>query len=73
MNWWEKVKAFPKTVREFLSEVRTEIGKTYFPGREEVQATTLVVIVTSVLFSLFLYVADIGIGAALKGLFGLSS
>jgi|CXWL01.1.fsa_nt_gi preprotein translocase subunit SecE len=73
MNWWEKVKAFPKTVREFLSEVRTEIGKTYFPGREEVMATTIVVIVTSVIFSVFLFVADQAIVAALKGLFGLAS
>jgi preprotein translocase subunit SecE len=51
MNWWTK------TV-EFLSEVRTEMRKVSFPARDEVVSTTIVVIVTSVVFAAFLFVAD---------------
>ena len=51
MNWWTKTK-------EFLSEVRTEMRKVSFPARDEVVATTIVVIVTSVVFAAFLFVAD---------------
>ena len=46
MNWWTK------TV-EFLSEVRTEMRKVSFPARDEVVSTTIVVIVTSVVFGRF--------------------
>jgi preprotein translocase subunit SecE len=51
MNWWNK------TV-EFLSEVRTEMRKVSFPTRDEVVATTIVVLITSVVFAAFLFVAD---------------
>jgi preprotein translocase subunit SecE len=43
---------------EFLSEVRTEMRKVSFPARDEVVSTTIVVIVTSVVFAAFLFVAD---------------
>ena len=51
MNWLTKTK-------EFLSEVRTEMRKVSFPALEEVVSTTIVVIVTSVVFAAFLFVAD---------------
>jgi len=51
MNWWTK------TV-EFLSEVRTEMRKVSFPARDEVVATTVVVVITSVVFAVFLFAAD---------------
>jgi preprotein translocase subunit SecE len=51
MNWLTKTK-------EFLSEVRTEMRKVSFPARDEVVSTTIVVIVTSVVFAAFLFVAD---------------
>ena len=51
MNWLTKTK-------EFLSEVRTEMRKVSFPARDEVVSTTIVVIITSVVFAAFLFVAD---------------
>jgi preprotein translocase subunit SecE len=51
MNWWTK------TV-EFVSEVRTEMRKVSFPPRDEVVATTVVVVITSVVFAVFLFAAD---------------
>ena len=50
-QWWAKS-------REFLSEVRSEMRKVTFPTRDEVVATTIVVIVTSFVFAVFLFVAD---------------
>jgi preprotein translocase subunit SecE len=51
MNWFTKAK-------EFLSEVRTEMRKVSFPTKDEVVGTTVVVVVTSVIFAAFLFVAD---------------
>jgi preprotein translocase subunit SecE len=51
MNWWTKSK-------EFLSEVRSEMRKVSFPTRDEVVATTVVVVITSFVFAAFLFVAD---------------
>ena len=66
MQWWNKTKAF-------LSEVRVEIGKCYFPGRKEVVSTTVVVVITSFIFALFLWVADLVIVWATQGIFKLAS
>jgi preprotein translocase subunit SecE len=51
MNWWTKTK-------EFLSEVRTEMRKVSFPTRDEVTSTTIVVLITSVVFGFYLFLAD---------------
>jgi len=42
----------------FLPEVRTELSKVTFPGRSEVISTTMVVIIASAVFALFLWAAD---------------
>ncbi len=51
MSWWNQIKTF-------LAEVRSEIRKVTFPGRDEVVSTTIVVLVTSVIFAAFLWLAD---------------
>jgi preprotein translocase subunit SecE len=51
-NWWHKSV-------EFLSEVRAEMRKVSFPSREEVVGTTAVVIVTSFVFAVYLWLADL--------------
>jgi preprotein translocase subunit SecE len=51
MNWWTKTK-------EFLSEVRTEMRKVSYPTRDEVVGTTIVVLITSVIFGIFLFASD---------------
>ncbi len=42
----------------FLTEVRTELRKTTWPSLKEVQGTTVVVIVTSFIFAIFLWLVD---------------
>jgi preprotein translocase subunit SecE len=44
--------------QEFLSEVRSEMRKVSFPSRDEVVGTTVVVVITSVVFAFYLWVAD---------------
>jgi preprotein translocase subunit SecE len=44
--------------RRFLSEVRNEMARVTWPTRREVYATTLVVILTSIFFGVFLATVD---------------
>jgi preprotein translocase subunit SecE len=55
-------------IREFFREVVAEVKRCSFPGWDEVRGTTIVVIVTSVVFAVFLWFADFVI---LKGYNGL--
>jgi preprotein translocase subunit SecE len=51
----------------FLGEVRAEMRKVSFPTRDEVVGTTIVVIVTSVIFAIYLWIADLLIQQAYVG------
>jgi len=51
-GWWGRS-------RRFLSEVRNEIARVTWPSRKEVYATTLVVILTSIFFGVYLYGIDV--------------
>ena len=53
-NWWSNS-------RTFLTEVRNEMRRVTWPSRREVYATTMVVIVTSAFFGLYLWVFDVAI------------
>ena len=44
--------------RLFLSEVRNELKRVTWPSQKEVYATTVVVILTSMFFGLYLFVLD---------------
>ena len=48
-----------RQIREFFSETQAEMKKVTFPPREQVVSTTIVVVVTSLIFALFLWVADL--------------
>ena len=50
-NWFERT-------RLFLSEVRNELKRVTWPSQKEVYATTVVVILTSVFFGLYLFTID---------------
>jgi len=58
-NWFVRA-------RRFLIEVRAELSRVTWPTRREVWATTIVVILTSMVFGLYLY----GIDLALSRLVG---
>ena len=45
--------------QEFLRETKTEMKKVSFPSRDEVTATTIIVIITSFVFAVYLWAVDI--------------
>ena len=47
--------------RLFLSEVRNELKRVTWPSQKEVYATTIVVILTSAFFGIYLFILDYGI------------
>ena len=57
--------------RLFLSEVRNELRRVTWPSRKEVYATTVVVILTSIFFGLYLYALDLGMNAIVQWIFRL--
>ncbi len=61
-GWFERM-------RVFLSEVRNELKRVTWPSQKEVVATTVVVILTSIFFGLYLFVLDYGIDAIVSWVF----
>ena len=55
--------------RLFLSEVRNELKRVTWPSQKEVYATTVVVILTSVFFGLYLFVLDFGLNNLAQWIF----
>ena len=45
--------------RAFLAEVKSELKKVTWPSRDEVQATTVVVVITTIFFGFYLYGMDL--------------
>ena len=61
-SWWDNS-------RGFLTEVRNEMRRVTWPSRREVYATTLVVILTSAFFGLYLWGLDLAIDKAVRWVF----
>ena len=66
----EQVAGWFGRARRFLVEVRSELSRVTWPTRREVWATTLVVILTSTVFGIYLYVVDIGLSELVQLLIG---
>jgi preprotein translocase subunit SecE len=56
-------------MRLFLSEVRNELKRVTWPTRREVYATTIVVILVSLFFGLYLWILDIGMDRLVRWIF----
>ena len=59
MNWWTKTREFFASIPRFFREVKSEMSKVSFPSRDEVIGTTMVVLVASFVFAIYLWVADL--------------
>ena len=55
--------------RLFLSEVRNELKRVTWPTGKEVYATTIVVILTSLFFGLYLWIIDLGVDRLVRSIF----
>ena len=57
-------------MRLFLSEVRNELKRVTWPSQKEVYATTVVVILVSLFFGVYLWLLDLGLGRVLAWVLG---
>ena len=55
----EQVGGWFSRARRFLVDVRSELGRVTWPTRREVWATTVVVILVSTFFGLYLWAVDL--------------
>ena len=62
LGWWQRA-------GEFLREVRNEMKRVTWPSQREVYATTVVVILFSVIFGLYMFGIDIALNNAVQWLF----
>jgi preprotein translocase subunit SecE len=63
VNWFVRI-------RQFIEEVWAELKKTSWPAKKEVYGTTVVVIITVVLISAYLWVVDFFLNHAVDLAFG---
>ena len=61
-GWWGNS-------RGFLTEVRNEMRRVTWPSRREIYATTVVVIVTSAFFGVYLWTLDMVVDRAIRWVF----
>ena len=64
----ENLKATPARLNAFLSDVRSEMRKVITPSRDEVQATTITVLITVFVFAAYFWLVDNIIGRAIEAL-----
>lgn len=59
MSWMTRVKDSVVGFSRFFGDVKSEMKKVSYPSRDEVVGTTAVVLVTSVVFAVYLWLADL--------------
>ena len=62
VGWWNNT-------RNFFTEVRNEMRRVTWPSRREVYATTIVVILTSIFFGVYLWGLDIAFARGVQWVF----
>ena len=68
-SFGERMRSWPERIKTFYKDVRNEMRKVTWPGMKEVQATTVVVIITVFLFALYFGVIDYIIQHAVTAMF----
>ena len=65
----KKITGTVQDTREFLHDVRVEMKQVTWPSREDVIATTWVVIATVAFFGVFLWLVDLGVQRGVQYIF----
>lgn len=65
----ERVKNWPPRFRTFYDGIRREMRLVTWPSWQQVQSTTLVVLVTVFLFALYFGVVDYGLAQGMRSLY----
>jgi len=61
-----KIKSWLQRVRSFGTDIYAEMKKVTSPSLKEVRATTMVVLITVLLFGIFFFVVDGVVGTAME-------
>ena len=69
-NFGDRLKSWPERVKAFYNDVRTETRKVWAPSWKEVQATTVVVVITVFVFGVFFFITDSVIQKGVNLLYG---
>ena len=54
----EKIKTWPKAVKDYYTELKLEMRRVTWPSRKQVESTTVVVILTVFAFAAYFQVVD---------------
>ena len=55
-------------IGEFIKKTRGELDKTTFPSRDEVQKTTIIVVISVIFFAVYLFLVDQALSRLITGL-----
>ncbi len=69
-SFGERLKSWPERIKAFYNDVRTETRKVTAPSWKDVQATTIVVVITVFLFGLFFFVIDSVLQKLISAMYG---
>ena len=64
-----RVSSWPEKIKTFYNDVRMEMKKVTTPSLKEVQATTIVVVITVFIFGVYFWLVDFLIGRGIDFLF----
>jgi len=64
--WLHWLPAKLAELRQFFVEVKAELKKVSWPGKDEVRTTTIVVVATTLFFGFYLWGLDIGLSRVLS-------
>jgi preprotein translocase subunit SecE len=60
-NWWQRT-------REYFGDVRVEMKRVTWPGKQEIYGTTVMVIATTFAFGFYFWICDSVFAAAVRRL-----
>ncbi len=63
------IRSFPGQTKVFLGDVRSELRRVTWPSQQQIQATTVVVILTVFFFGVYFWILDGIVSAAVSRLF----
>ena len=67
----EKISSAPRNLWNFYGDVKIELKKVTWPGKKEVYGTTLVVVVATVFFGVYLFLVDQVLKAGIEWIFSV--
>jgi preprotein translocase subunit SecE len=68
-SFGSRMASWPEKIKTFYNDVRMEMKKVTTPSLKEVQATTLVVIITVFIFGVYFWLVDFVIGRGIDFMF----